>query len=101
MNTATVLFLVSMSLITYLMAIVRGMRYVRRQWRMGLPAPGWVILGGVFAVAIIVFLCYVLVGFWRDAGISDTATTLSLLLYFLGAIVMNGLISILGKGGEQ
>lgn len=95
------MFLTVLSLMAYGLAIWRGILYVRRQWRLGLPMPGWVVLGGVFAVVVVLFLSYTLYNRIRGVGPNPTTTTLSLLLYFFGAMVMNGLISILGRGGKQ
>lgn len=74
---------------------------MRRQWRLGLPMPGWVVLGGMFAVVVVLFLSYTLYNRIRGVGPNPTTTTLSLLIYFFGAMVMNGLIPILGRGGKR
>lgn len=101
MEYATVgTFLTVLALVSYLIAIWRGVRYMRRQWGEGRPMPGWITLGGLFAVVVTGFLLYALVGRLRGAGPSVTTTTLSLLVYFMGGIVMNGLISLFG-GGER
>lgn len=98
---AASMFLTVLSLVAYGLAIWRGVLYVRRQWRLGLPMPGWVVLGGMFAVVVVLFLSYTLYNRIRGVGPNPTTTTLSLLIYFFGAMVMNGLIPILGRGGKR
>ena len=100
MQYATVgTFLTVLALVLYLITIWRGARYMRQQCHAGRTMPGWIVLGGLFAIMVAGFLTYALIGRLRGVGPSVTTTTLSLLVYFMGAIVMNGLISIFG--GER
>lgn len=81
------------SLAIYAIAMLRGVLYIRGQHADGLPAPGWIVPGALFATACVIFLLLAL----TELVPAATMTTFGLLIFLLGSVMMNIVIGILDR----